>query len=42
VDSLEGSNLVASEILPDKREDLWWEWPHMMGTTVHQIWSFIA
>lgn len=34
--SLEGVDLVisASEIQPDKRSDLWWQWPHERGATV--------
>ena len=38
---LEGNNLVvfyypsASDIWPDKRSDLWLEWPYERGTTIH-------
>jgi hypothetical protein len=37
VASLEGDNLLvfyylsSSEIRPDKRGDLWWEWPYKTG-----------
>jgi hypothetical protein len=36
--SLESSNLlVISEMWPDEKGHLWWEWPYKRGTTIHNI-----